>query len=89
MELIAAPAKFGTIVEYSLLRVVIHFSYFAFCEHFYETHHKIRNTHYTLFSCEFRVLLMPRKNKPQNPLTFRTNADPGEKCGKQKKVCET
>ncbi len=36
-------------------------------------------------SREFRVLLMPRKNKPQNPLTIRTNADSGAKCKKRKK----
>ncbi len=27
-------------------------------------------------SCGFRVLLMPRKNKPQNPLTFLMNGRP-------------
>ncbi len=27
---------------------------------------------------------MPQKNKPQNPLTFRTNADPGRKCCKMR-----
>ncbi len=37
-------------------------------------------------SCEFRVLLMPRKNKPRNPLTFRVNADPGAKCCKMRKA---
>ncbi len=31
---------------------------------------------------------MPRKNKPQNPLSFRANADPGAKCKKQKKERE-
>ncbi len=29
---------------------------------------------------------MLRKNKPQNPLTFRTNADPGAKCGEMWKA---
>ncbi len=28
----------------------------------------------------FCVLLMPRKNKSQNPLIFRVNADPGAEC---------
>ncbi len=41
-------------------------------------------------SCEFRVLLIPRKNKSQNPLTFRANAEFGTKCcEKQKKGHET
>ncbi len=31
-------------------------------------------------SCEFRVLLMPRKNKLRNYVAFHTNADPGIKC---------
>ncbi len=48
-----------------------------------------RNMKHSLYtfriSCEFRVLLMPRKNKPQNPLTFRANADPNAKYEKQKK----
>ncbi len=37
-------------------------------------------------SCKFRVLLMPRKNKPRNPLSFRTNADSGAKCCEMQKV---
>ncbi len=28
---------------------------------------------------------MPQKNKPQNPSTFRMNANPGVKCEKRKK----
>ncbi len=36
-------------------------------------------------SWEFRVLIMPRKNKPQNHLTFCANANPGTKCEKRKK----
>ncbi len=36
-------------------------------------------------SCEFRVLLMPQKNKPRNPLTFRTNLDPGAQCCEMRK----
>ncbi len=47
-----------------------------------------RNTKHSLYtfriSYEFRVLLMLRKNKPLNPLTFCANADPGAKCKKQK-----
>ncbi len=48
------------------------------------------NTKHLLYtfriSCEFRVLLMPQKNKPQNPLTFCVNADPGVKCCKMWKA---
>ncbi len=29
---------------------------------------------------------MPRKNKPQNPLTFRANTDPGVKCCEMRKA---
>ncbi len=32
---------------------------------------------------------MLQKNKLQNPVTFRANADPGAKCEKRKKGCET
>ncbi len=62
----------------------------VFCECCRETHQKIRNTHYTLFilHANFCVLLMPRKNKPRNPLTFRTNANPGMKCCKMRKAKE-
>ncbi len=50
---------------------------------FCKTHHEIRNTIYTFrISRKFRVLLMPWENKPQNPLTFRANADSGTKCKK-------
>ncbi len=48
-----------------------------------------RNTKHSLhtfrISCEFHVSLMPRKNKPRNPLTFRTNADPYAKYCKMRK----
>ncbi len=48
-----------------------------------------RNTKHSPYtfriSCEFRVLLMPQRNKPRNPVTFRTNADPGAKCKKRRK----
>ncbi len=49
-----------------------------------------QNTKHSLYSfgisCEFCVLLMPRKNKLWNPLTFRANADPGTKCCKMWKA---
>ncbi len=54
-----------------------------------------RNTKHSLYifriSCEFRVfLLLLRKNKPRNPLTFCTNADLGAKfCKIRKKESET
>ncbi len=51
-----------------------------FRECFYETHHKIWNTHNTLImSLKFCISLMPQKNKLWNPLTFRKNAAPGTK----------
>ncbi len=61
---------------------------FVFCECFCKTYHEIRNTHYTFFhiSCEFRVLLMPRKSKPRNTSTFRVNANHGAKCCKVQKA---
>ncbi len=46
-----------------------------------------RNTKHLLYafriSCKFCVLLMPRKNKLQNPLTFRMNANPDAKSKKR------
>ncbi len=49
-----------------------------------------QNTKHSLYtfriSCEFCVLLLLQKNKPQNPLTFRANADPGTKCCEMRKV---
>ncbi len=52
-----------------------------------------QNMEYSLYtfriSCEFRVLLIPRKNKTRNPLSCRVNADPGTKCKKQKKGRKT
>ncbi len=53
----------------------------------------LRNIKHLLYtfriSCKFRFLLMTRKNKPRNPLTFCANADPGAKCKKRKKGRET
>ncbi len=55
---------------------------FAFCECF--SRNTPRNTKHFLYTfrmkCKFRTLLVQRKNKPQNPLTFCVNADPGAKC---------
>ncbi len=49
-----------------------------------------QNTKHPLYtfriSCEFRVLLMPRKNIPRNPLTFRANANPDAKCCEMQKT---
>ncbi len=55
---------------------------FRISQVFRETQHEIRNISLYTFriSSEFRVLLMLRKNKPQNPLTFHANANCGAKC---------
>ncbi len=37
-------------------------------------------------SCEFCVLLIPQKNKPQNLLSFHVNADPGAKYSEMRKA---
>ncbi len=70
-----------------LIRLAVHFSHFTsvFVKHTmkYETLYTLR------ISCEFRVLLMSWKNKPQNPSTFRVNADPGTKWEEQKKGHKT
>ncbi len=51
------------------------------------TPQNMKHSLYTFrISCEFRVLLMPRKNKPRNPLTFRANANPGAKCCEMRKA---
>ncbi len=69
------------------LRLAVYFSHFAFHECFLRN--ISRNTKHSLYtfciSCEFLVLLMLWKNKPQSPLSFRVNADPGAKCKKWKK----
>ncbi len=49
------------------------------------TKHKTLTTHFHI-SCEFRVLLMPQKSKPPNPLSFRANADTGVKCCEMRKA---
>ncbi len=83
--------KYGPEIGFlvSLLRPAIHFSYFVkFLQNTPEnTKHSIYTFH---ISGELRVLLMPRKNKPRNTLTFRKNADLGAKyCEKPKKRRET
>ncbi len=49
-------------------------------------------TIYFRISCGFRVLLLLRKNKLRNPLTFHMNANAGTKCCEmqktQKKGCK-
>ncbi len=56
-------------------------SYFALQMFSRNTPWNMKHSLYTIrISSEFRVLLMPRKNKPQNSSSFRTNADPGAKC---------
>ncbi len=78
----------------TFLRAAIHFSYFVFCECFCETHHKIRNTHYTLFVCHANFMFYYcRKNINHEilwlfvriPTLGRNTA----KCEKQKKEGET
>ncbi len=69
-----------------------HISYFASISQMFlqNTLWNMKHSIYTCrISCEFRVLLMSHKNKPQNPLIFRAHAKPGAKCEKQKKGCET
>ncbi len=47
----------------------------------------MKHSPYTFhISCEFRVLLIQQKNKPQSPSTFRANADTGTKCCEMRKV---
>ncbi len=58
-------------------------SYFVAC--FAKTFAKYEKWLAGHISFEFRVLLMPRKNKPQNPLTFCANSDPGAKCRETRK----
>ncbi len=62
------------------------YTLFIFCECFRKTQQNMEHSLYTFhISCEFRVLLMPQKNKPQNPPTFCANVDLGTKCKKRKK----
>ncbi len=70
------------------VRPAIHVSQFAFHECFSRnTQWNIKHSLYTFrISCEFRVLLMPQKNKPQNHLSFRANANPGVKCCEMQKA---
>ncbi len=74
---------------WNILKPAVHFriSHFAGISWIF-SQNTPRNKKHSLYTsrilCEFRVLLMPRKNKAQNPLTFRTNADPA-KCKKWKR----
>ncbi len=61
---------------------IFHISRVFFTKHI--TKYETFTVHFS-HSREFRVLLMPGKNKPQNLLTFLVNADPGAKCEKRKK----
>ncbi len=60
------------------VRPAIHFSYFVGISRTFSWNTS-QNTKHSLYtfriSCEFRVLLMLWKNKPQNHLTFPANAD--------------
>ncbi len=72
------------------VRPAMHFSRFGFHKCFSRnTQWNTKHSLYTfLISCKFRVLLMSQKNKQQNPLGFRTNANPGKiavKCKQRKK----
>ncbi len=55
-----------------------------FASVFHRTHHKIRNTHYTLshFMRILRFINVAKKEK-WNPLTFCVNADPKKGCAKR------
>ncbi len=67
-----------------LFRPAIHFSYFAnvFVKH--TTNYETLTIRFSYFMQISR--LMPWKNKPQNPLTFRANVDPGGKCCEMQKA---
>ncbi len=77
-----------------LVRPATHFLYFAFRGYFanvfakHTTKYEALIIHFRI-SCEFRVLLMPRKNKPRNPFTFRANVNLGAKCCEMWKNCFT
>ncbi len=70
------------------LRPAIHFSYFTDISRMFSQNTPGNKKHSlnTFRTCEFHVLLMPQKSKLQNPLTFRTNADPGTKCCEMRKA---
>ncbi len=72
------------------IRPAVHFSYFSFRGYFANVYVKHTTKCETLpihfrISGKFRVLVMPWKNKPRNPLSFRPNADPGAKCCERQK----
>ncbi len=76
----------------NFVRLAIYFSYFACILRMFlrNTPQNMKHSLYTFrILCQFRVLLMPWENKPQSPLTFHANANPGTKWEKQKTRCET
>ncbi len=62
-----------------------------FRECFHETPQNTKHSLYTFhISCKFCVSLMPRKNKPRNPLIYRVNINTGAKhCEMRKKGHKT
>ncbi len=80
--------EFGVYEKCVVVKSAIQFSYFAGILRMFlrNTPRNAKHSLYTFrISGEFRVLLMPQKNKPRNPLSFYVNASHGAKCEKQKK----
>ncbi len=73
----------------NIVRLVTHFSYFAGISRM-SLQNTPRNTKHSLhtvcISCEFHVILMTRRNKPLNHLSFCANTNPGAKCCEMRKV---
>ncbi len=87
--------KWHLVLTYSVLRSmcflgrlytfrILHYAN-VFAKH--TTKYETLTVHFRI-SCKLRVLLMPQKNKPQNPLTFRPNANLGVKCEKRGAKCK-
>ncbi len=73
------------------IRPAIHFSYFTFRRFFTNVFAKHATKYETLaihfsYSMQISCFNDAKKNKPQNPLTFRTNANPGTKCCEMRKA---
>ncbi len=63
----------GWLYTFRILRI--------FRECFRKTPQNMKHSLYTFrISCKFSVLFSLQKNKPQTPVNFRANADPGTKC---------
>ncbi len=69
------------------IRPTIHFLYFPFRRYFANVFTKHATKHETLaIHFSYFMQISSRKNKPQNHLTFRANADPGAKCCEMQKA---